>query len=188
MKRREIIKYTAWATGATLGVPLISSIMAGCKADQIGSSESYSLKIFDQKSFDLVQTLVDIIMPKSDSPSASEVGVHRMIDHMVATIYDDAEQKDYMGKFKNFGIHLSTMDFFNKSESDQLGILKSIQKYEDKGLMDIKDGFNALRQQTIAYYLSTEEISTKFLNYLPVPGGWEPCTPVSEVGGKAWAI
>jgi len=48
--------------------------------------------------------------------------------------------------------------------------------------------YNQIRQQTISYYLSTEEINTKYLNYLPVPGKYQPCISLEEAGGKAWAI
>ncbi len=48
--------------------------------------------------------------------------------------------------------------------------------------------YNQLRQQTISYYLSSEEICTNYLNYLPVPGKYEPCITLEEAGGKAWAI
>ena len=44
------------------------------------------------------------------------------------------------------------------------------------------------KQQTVAYYLSTEEVATKFLTYLPVPGKYEACITVEEAGGKAWAL
>ncbi len=54
---------------------------------------------------------------------------------------------------------------------------------------EIADNFyTEVKQQTIAYYLASEEISTKYLNYLPVPGEYKACIPLSEVGGKAWAI
>ena len=187
MKRREIIKYTAWATGATLSAPLVSSILVGCKSEPT-SAATGQFEFFDEKGFDIVSKLVDIILPRTDSPSGTDVGVHHMIDHMVASIYTAAQQEEYNNSFQNMAVHLSSLDLWSQSEEDQAGIVSEVLNYSNPGLKEVKNGLTNIRQQSIAYYLNTEEIATKFLNYLPVPGGWEPCTPVSELGGKAWAI
>ncbi|MDG2448577.1 MAG: gluconate 2-dehydrogenase subunit 3 family protein [Saprospiraceae bacterium] len=187
MNRREIIKYTALVTGASLSAPLLSSLLVGCK-NEVTTASSSTLKYFNDKEFEIVTTIVDLILPNTDSPSGSEVGVHHMIDHMLATVYDDDEKNKYDGPFQNMAVHLATLDFFNQNESNQTNILSDVLAYEESGLSDVKKGLNSLRQQSIAYYLSNEEIATKFLNYLPVPQVWEPCTPVSELEGKAWAI
>jgi len=69
-----------------------------------------------------------------------------------------------------------------------------VEKLQEENLsmeeqLEISDAFfQELKQQAIAYYLSTEEINTKYLNYLPVPGEYQACIPLSEIGGKAWAI
>lgn len=52
----------------------------------------------------------------------------------------------------------------------------------------LNESYRHIKQQTIAYFLSTEEISTNHLNYLPVPGKYEACISLESVGGKAWAI
>lgn len=187
MKRREIIKYTAWMSGATLSAPLLSSIMTGCKSDPKIPLES-GLKYFSNEEFEIVSTLVDLIIPKTDSPSGTEVGVHHTIDHMVDTVYDDNDKEEYNGAFQNMAVHLSTLDFFNKTNEEQTSILSNVLSYSDPGLKEVKRGLQNIRQQSIAFYLSNEEIATQYLNYLPVPGKWEPCTPLAEVEGKAWAI
>lgn len=52
----------------------------------------------------------------------------------------------------------------------------------------LNESYRHIRQQTIAYFLSTEEICMNHLNYLPVPGKYEACISLASVGGKAWAI
>ena len=96
MKRRKIIKLAAFATGAALSAPLLSSLLIGCKPEVTASSDSqYQLKFLNPDQMKMVQQLVDIILPSSDSPSASEVGVHRMIDHMVGTVYKKEHKSTY---------------------------------------------------------------------------------------------
>ena len=174
------------ATGAALSAPLLSILLSGCKTEAV--NQATSLEAFSTKDFEVLELLVDLIIPESDSPSASQVGVHNIIDHMIATVYSVEDKKSFFGNFQKLGIHLSTMDFYNQNSKDQTEILEQVLQYEDEGLGDVKKGLLDIRQQCIAYYLSTEEISKSFLNYLPVPQQWENCISVEEAGGKAWAI
>ena len=192
MKRRKIIKLAAFATGAALSAPLLSSLLIGCKPEVTASSDSqYQLKFLNPDQMKMVQQLVDIILPSSDSPSASEVGVHRMIDHMVGTVYKKEHKSAYETKF------LSLINFLDSTGEEAFTALKSedqISKVQDlyasneEKHKEAKEAFLELRQQTIAYYLSSEEIGMNYLNYLPVPGPYSGCISLEEAGGKAWAL
>lgn len=189
MKRREILKYTALATGAAVSAPLAGSLLAGCNADVAVNTDDYALQFFDDQQFMLVKDLVDTILPKTDSPSATEVGVHRMIDHMVGAIYNDEYKEEYKA---GFALLTNFLDgnggFLEMDEEKKLTTLRDLDNSDDESLGDTKEAFTALKQQAVAYYLTTEEIGTKFLNYLPVPGEYESCISVEETGGKLWAI
>ena len=78
--------------------------------------------------------------------------------------------------------------FLEMDEEKKLTTLRDLDNSDDESLGDTKEAFTALKQQAVAYYLTTEEIGTKFLNYLPVPGEYESCISVEETGGKLWAI
>ncbi len=197
MKRRKILKYTALMTGSAVGAPLIATILSGCKSGTDTVVDLYEPTFFNEIEFSLIKNLVDVILPKTDSPSASEVGVHRTIDTMVGTVYKAEDKADYKKEITAFFEHLAPtlkdqdQDFsaFLKLGTDEkLAALQTLSTTEDENLADAKNAFMNLRQQTVAYYLSTEEIGTKFLNYLPVPGEYEACITLESVGGKAWAI
>jgi len=88
---------------------------------------------------------------------------------------------------EKFSESFAVLKSYCTSES-QLAQLKGIVvSTEEKDQME-KSAFLEIKQQTIAYYLSTEEIATKYLNYLPIPGKYEPCISLESVGGKAWAL
>ena len=191
MKRREILKYTALMTGAAISAPLLLSLES-CKTDPNAGGEALKLQFFNEDQMRLVESLVDTILPKTDSPSASDVGVHHTIDQMVANVYKDEDQTSYSNKFAKLSSYLQKeakgKGFHKLDESDRLKILRDLAKSEVSAFSDAREGYLALKQQTIAYYLNTEEIATKYLNYLPVPGQYEGCITLESVGGKAWAI
>lgn len=196
MNRRDILKYTALATGAAISAPLTSILLSGCKTEP--PVENYLPKFFQKKEFELVKKLIDLILPKMDSPSASEVGVHQTIDRMIAEVYDAEKQADFKRDFAAFAENLNAAGFSNLKNEGQIDFLQKLELSESpasektgtekKQPRPPRDVFIDLKQQTISYYLSTEEISTRFLNYLPVPGEYQPCISLEEAGGRKWAI
>ena len=192
MNRREILKLTALATGVAVSAPLLSTLLSGCQTTLPDQDADYELAFFNQKEFSLVRDLVDTILPKTDSPAASEVGVHRMIDNMVGKVYVGEDQSNYRKGFTALYNHLAgeaVKNPFAKMEAkDKLATIKGINDSTDEAMKVTKQALLDLRQQTVAYYLSTEEIAKNYLTYLPVPGEYQPCITVEQAGGKAWAL
>jgi len=191
MDRRKILKYVAYATGATVAAPLASSLLVSCQTDAASTAANAatsSLSFFNQKEFGVIKELVDIILPKTDSPSATDVGVHNMIDLMVGTAYRPEAKEEYQGKFAAFFKYLQQKGMGDLDGVGKMALLNDLDKSTDETLKEARSGYLNLKQQTIAYYLTSEEIGTKFLNYLPVPGEYEPCISLEEAGGKAWAL
>jgi len=192
MKRREILRYTAFATGAIVGAPLLGTILSGCKTDGVDNSVDNSLQFFNKQDFAMVKDLIDIILPKTESPSASEVGVHKMIDSMVGTVYNNEDRAAYKIGFSSLISYLEKQaggkDFIDMEADKKLDLLQKLDHADGNDSENVSKAYLDLKQQTIAYYLSTEEIAKNYLNYLPVPGDYESCIPLADVGGKAWAL
>ncbi len=184
MDRRDILRYTAIATGAAILFPASSLMLTGCKNDV---SEAPTLSFFSPSDIDLTKKIIDVILPKTDSPSASEVGVHLMIDNMVGKSYNKDAKSKYRSSFDALKQYLNGQGFDNAKDDQQFNLLNALYSGGNQE-KDLKDTFLELRQQTIACYLSTEEIGTKYLNYLPVPGEYEGCIDLASVDNKAWSL
>ncbi len=201
MNRRTILKYTALATGAAIGAPLISTLLSGCQTEKI---PDYEPLFFSQDEFILIRDLTDLILPKTDSPSASEVGVDQMIDRMVGSVYKEDDRADYKSSFDALSLYLNPSQknaegeamqplregkaFKKMKPAEKLQLLQEVMLSKEGVLGKVQSAFNDLKQQTIAYYLTSEEIGTNYLNYLPVPGEYEACISLEEAGGKAWSL
>ena len=155
MERRELIKLVTMATGAALTVPLTSSILTACNKITPVKNSDYSLQYFKSEDFSSVQNLLNFILPKSDSPSAIDVGVHQTIDSMLGTVYSP-DQKE------RFSVSFNALKKYGTSQS-QLEQLKIVLSSSDEKYQIVKSAFLELKQQAVAYYLSTEEIATKYL-------------------------
>ncbi len=193
MKRRNILKYTAILTGATVGAPILGTLISGCQSDNSIRRDNNQLHFFTRDEFSLVKELVDLIIPKTDSPSASELNIHKVIDSMVGMVYSDENKLEYQKGFRSLKNYLEKESgkkgFLNLESRDKLNLLLNLDlRVDDQILNEEQQAFLNLKQQTIAYYLSTEEIGKNYLNYLPVPGNYEACISLEEVGGKAWTL
>ncbi len=191
MKRRDVLKYTAIATGTILSAPLISGILTGCRSE-VAEIDPYQPIFFKEQEFGIIKQLIDVILPKTDSPSASEVGVQNILDTMIGSVYEAADQQKWQANFSALLTKLNNdpedETFKNVPKNITLKNIEKLRLEEYENEIPVKAAIEDLRQQTIAYYLSTKEIGTKFLNYLPVPGQYQACITVEEMGGKAWTL
>lgn len=190
MDRRTILKYTAFATGAAVSGTLTSIILSGCGSDAADKAlaDGYKAKFFAEGEMTQLRSLMDVVLPKTDSPSASEVGAHKILDSMVGEVYTADRQAEFRKGYTALMEHLTKAGFFDKKAPEQVQILKALEASTDEATKPVRDAYKDMKQQTIAYYLSNKEIGTKYLNYLPVPGKYEACISVEEAGGKLWAI
>lgn len=179
MERRELLKLVTLTTGAAIVVPLSSSLLTACSEAKKVEASNYSLAYFSDTDFAILQDMLDVIIPKTDSPSALDVGVDRIIDTIVGVVYSADQQKEFTKKFQALKGYTS---------EPNLDSYKTLMVSEDDNDTLAKAGLLDVKQQAVAYYYSTEEIGKNYLNYLPVPGEYEPCITVESVGGKAWTL
>lgn len=197
MNRREVLRYTAWITGSTISASLAGAILSGCseqttnknvsKEADVASRDSL-LHFFTPEQFTLVALLADIILPRTDSPSATDVKVHIRLDSMLGQIFDSNYQSTFKTKWLALENYLSHYRFLQLSPVAQVEALQSLELSQNDEAASAKSALIEFKQHLIAYYLTTEEIGKTFLNYLPIPGAYKPCISLDDTNNKAWAI
>jgi hypothetical protein len=177
-------------TGTALCAPLTTAMLAGC-SKQVDmakvSAESVSKALyFNADAFTLLGQMMDAILPKTDTPSATEVGTDQVMDQLFAQVFEPEYKNKFMDNFVALQAYLDTNGFATLPNTQQAEVLQALELSTSKdaaywAYIDIK-------QQTLAYFLSSEQIAEQYLNYLPIPGEFKPCVAVAHLGGKAWAI
>jgi Gluconate 2-dehydrogenase subunit 3 len=188
MKRRK----------ALLGI----SLLAGSAFAYVGFKW---LKINSVPDFDylkgnkrLLAALADTIIPKSDSPSASECNVHEFIIKMVIESTEARTQNNFMSglvDLEEYSVDTFGKSFIDCSSQDKNQVLAQfsdrdktkpgiIGKVQKKILG--KPFFETLREYTVVGYFTSEQGATQALRYSLVPSRYEACVPYSA-GEKAWA-
>ena len=81
VSRRKALKNTISYFGLSLISPtLVSGVLSGCKID---NSKEWVPKKIGISNLNYIIEWIDIIIPETDTPSASKALVHRFIDEMI---------------------------------------------------------------------------------------------------------
>ena len=161
MERRDVLRYAAALTGAAIAAPITTQVLASA----LNISEKPLF--FDKGTFESISQVMDTILPRTDSPSATDVKVNFIMDNMFNKVFDEKYQQGFMKRFNHLNNHLKNQQFFNSTTKEQLAILQQIESLKSEEGSLVYQAYIDLKQQTITYYLSTEEIAENFLNYLP---------------------
>ncbi len=215
MERRVALKNMGLSLGYIVATPTLISLAQSCKNEKV---LEWVPDFFTKEEGSVLTQLVDIILPKTDTPSASEVQVNLFIDRFASQVLDK-KQQDFLrlssSKFiekalkdsgKEKASALTSEDLepvlanaLKVSKEDEATYYRSINSYNEaiaKGepaqLDDLVSQFafaNDLRRMTIWGYKSSEYIGEQVLAYLPVPGEYIGCGDLQELtNGKAWSI
>lgn len=202
MNRREILRYAALATGAAISAPLASAFLTGCKQEPV--VEPYVPTFFSEQQYNFITKFADIVIPPTDTPGASDVGVPAMIDTIVGQVYgEESKAKTKTGlealMAKINADHPEPNGFNELSDDARLQYLQKLDNYYKNPETDwealgeeeelLRDAYFSLKQSTIAYYFGSEEVAKNQLAYLAVPGEYIGCGDLQELtGGISWAL
>ncbi|MFH6604369.1 gluconate 2-dehydrogenase subunit 3 family protein [Maribacter algicola] len=197
MDRRNALKKTGLLAGATLAVPSMFSLLQSCKNEpRLGWQPLF----FTEEEAKTVSTLIDMILPRTDTPGALDVKADMFIDKVIGKTYDDEGQKrmrDAIAAFnedckKDFGDV-----FINLGEDERIKVLQKNEANSGKfsrgvwgtavGKQEPIGFYRSMKSMAIWAYFTSEEIGENVLSYDPIPGGYEACKPISEVGNR-WSL
>lgn len=194
MNRREILRYTAWLTGTAVAAPLASAVLSGCSdapsdaAPATQPRDGQVLHFFSPDAFDLVSQVADTLLPRTDSPSASDVGVPQTLDTMLGVVLEQSYVEQFQRLWTDLERTLRREQFAEQGRDAREALLSELETTDEPTRANAREAMVMLKQQVVIYYLTTETIGEQYLNYLPIPGEYKPCIPVSDVDNRKWAI
>ncbi len=215
MDRRKALRNMGLALGYTVATPTLISIVQSCKTE---TELAWTPDFFTKDEGAALTKLVDIIIPKTDTPSASETQVHLFIDRFTDQVMEPQQQefvKMSLGRFMEKALKDSGKEKAGDLTAEELepilaAALKTTPENQTKNFTAIRQyqeavsegkealldenisrfAFaNNLRGLTIMGYKTSEFVGEEVLAYLPVPGEYIACGDLEELtGGKAWSL
>lgn len=184
--RKEAIKRAGLLLGGVVFVPNILGVLNGCTA----TSGDWTPTLFSNDQAKTVTALADVILPAGDgSPAASEVGVPEFIETMVAEVYSEEQQGEFLEGLDKFAGDYRTelqADYFDGEDTDKYDFA-----YHQNRLAVEEDPSSnpfvlTFKELTLLGYFTSEAGATEVLQYEAVPGRYDGCVPLEEVG-RTWA-
>ncbi len=144
----------------------------------------------------LIADLSDQIIPKTNSPSASECLTHDFVIKMIRDCTDTKTQKNFLSGLsdvENYCHAQFKRSFIRCDENQKYQVMKHMEA-ADKTLFFSKvkkrflgkSFFSTLKEYTVIGYFTSEQGATQALRYSPIPAAYIACEPYVK-GTKAWA-
>lgn len=191
MDRREAIQRTAMMLGYAVSASAIAGIMNGCKT---APELAFKPVFLTDEIANMISEMAEIIIPKTDTPGAKDVGVPAFIDLMLKDCYKKEDQDRFVKGATDFDADAKAIygDSFLYCDADQQKEL--VLKYHSEAIAAMKSEtppkdrpfILMVKELTMLGFFTSEVGATQVLQYQAVPGSYKGCVPLSEVG-RTWA-
>lgn len=181
--RRRALQGAASLLGGTIATTQLGPFMARAA---LAADEDAAPVFFDRAQFALVERVVDLIIPETDTPGAHGAGVHHFIDRMLAEWAAPARQARFAGGVQALHAVLNggEYDYLSLPAGRQLEMLRRVD--EEAHAEGANDAFFAEFKRLVLFgYYSSEVGATVELQYEPLIPDYKACVPIDDIG-RAW--
>jgi hypothetical protein len=190
MNRREWLKSMS---ALAIGVVAAPSLLAVFDAHAASQKPGAAPRFFNPQQGSTIAAVVDIIIPRTDTPGALDAGVPLFIDQMFHDVYTKAEQQRYLAALAAFE-QAAGKPFARLDDARRKALVtklhgEAIAVPPHTVIPPAADFVLMSKKLTMLGFFMSEPGCTQVLQYVAVPGGFKADIPLSEAGnGKAWAV
>lgn len=190
MDRREAIRRTAMLMGSAISAPAIMGVLNGCTAKPIIDWKPVFL---DEKQAAIISAVAEIIIPRTDTPGANDVGVPAFVDLMLNDVYGSQHKEHFLEGLKEFNAGAKEKygeNFIELASDKQAEYVKGVHAVALSNGPAKGEGNRpfilSVKELTLLGFFTSEPGATQVLQYDPVPGEYKGCVSLKDVG-KTWA-
>lgn len=167
LDRRSLLRGTVTVAGAAIILPSLASLGA-CSSTPASLAEK----------MDLISAISDRIIPATDTGGA----LAAKVPEYIASVYEQHFTEDQQSAFADGLDAIGNAGFTAANPKQQDDILSGFASADDADAG--KATFQQLRDMTI-FGFYTSEVATEELAYEELPGRYDACVPLAEIG-SAW--
>jgi hypothetical protein len=202
MKRREALKLL----GAATTLPVLGQITAEelaalgtwLRSSQATRPVTGQLTYLNAHQNATVTAIAELILPRTNTPGATDAGVNEFIDLIVGSWYSDRERGDFVAGLIDIDARSQARgtDFVDLDEADQIALLTELEA-ESFALREAQEDafaaargawnehiFQRLKYLTLYGYYTSEE-GAEELHFRIIPGEFKGCVPYEEIHGHS---
>lgn len=187
--RREILRRAAWILGGAVSAPAALAILQGCSArDAVPAAATPALKFLTAAQYAVIAEIAEIMLPKTDTVGAKDVGVPAFIDVALDAVYD-AESKDrFNAGFADFetAARADGKPFLEQEPAARAAFVKTSLETALAGDRNPKPFILMTRELVLLGYFTSERGIKENMTYEAVPTAFHGCVPVSQMKTPAY--
>ena len=199
MNRREVLQRVAMLMGGAISAPAALAVLNGCSPKPDATWQPLFLS---KEEGAMVEDVADLIVPRTTTPGARDVGVPAFIDVILKDVYPAEDQARFISGLRDFDAEAQRVHgkpFLQLPQTQRMSFLQQIhdaaaadekvQADKDVPAAERKRPFILMMKElTLLGFFSSQVGATQVLQYVAVPGGFQACIPIAQAGnGKQWA-
>lgn len=184
LHRRELLRRAVWIVSGGAAVAALDACSGGDQTAKIVLDAAG--RYFSPERMTRLDRIAGIIVPATDTPGAREAGVPAFIDAMMvnwASADTRAKWDGVIDAVDAKAVKIHGAPFLQLSEEQQKDIVKA---YDAEAVYAPNGDYREFKELLLLGYYHSEAGATQELHYEPVPGIWNACAPLSEIG-RTWA-
>ncbi len=181
MERRDLLR----ALGAAAAFTMMPRT-AQAAWETVAASPGALPRVLSDDRAELIAALCDAIIPRTDTPSATDVGVPAFIDVIVAEYYNDDERTQFLAGIDLIGMRLRRGDatsFAGLSPESQKELLDALDQPADRQAPDAR-AWSRLKGLVVHGYFTSERVQKDVLKTVIMPGKFDGNAPMKAAGGS----
>lgn len=190
MRRREVLQILATGTALQLAPSKLLMFLREARA----LIDTSSLRTLNAHQDATVKAMAEMIIPRTDTPGATDVGVSAFIDLMLTEWYDDDDRNRFLKGLADVDSHARALfgkEFFDcaaAQQADMLRVLgeKMIEETAEQSRVEHEfpsdvSFYPMLRRLTLTAYYTSEAGATDELHFEIIPGRFVGCESASAI-------
>ena len=187
MQRRDVLRLLATGTVLQLAPRKLIVVMREARSFL---AEQKSPRTLNPHQYATVTAMTELIIPRTDTPGATDVGTSDFIDLILTEWYEEPQRKGFLDGLADVDSRTQKLfgkDFVDSSSLQQSQILidlgaKMLEQAAEARSRAISDNltteldfYSTLRRLTLTAYYTSEDGATKELNFQIIPDRYQGC-------------
>jgi len=175
MQRRELLR----VLGATTALSLLKAPHEAAAAWARVVSGATIANGLSEAHLALVGAIADVIIPRTDTPSATDVKVPAFVDVMVSENYADAERASFVAGLDAIDAHIKSNGGLPVDGAGKSSAIESLEALSDRRSEPARTYWR-LKDLVIYGYFTSEPVSKNVLKNEVMPGKFEGAAPMPK--------
>ena len=196
--RREALQRASALLGFAVSSTAIGAVMSGCAADP---RPDWTPRFFTTNQLTTLAALLDHLLPKTGTPGALDVQVDRFIDLFLKDYGSTDDQQRFVRGLDDANLRARVVagrsfvdlsptqkdEVFRALEAEAPALPPSVWGAQTVAQPPAPVFYRQFKMLALVGYFTSKEVGLHITKYDPVPGRFDGCVPLSDVGG-AWTL